>query len=196
MKARFRAIAPCMLSWTLLSCVTLTAGSGHAASYTITVSPKPPTGPGVGKIVMATSGSATVTVAPTSAMTISGGSAVFLAPGGAVSTSGTASPPAPQMTVTCTSPGGSSKCGGLTINVTLQAAGGGTGPAATVTSFSVTTVSCSGCTFGSPSGTSILTLPIIGTGNFTATFNVGMTVTFNPASTSGNSTVPFTVSAQ
>jgi hypothetical protein len=177
--------------------MTLITGSGHAASYTITVSPKPPTGPGVGKIVMATSGSATVTVAPTSAMTISGGSAVFLAAGGAVSTSGTASPAAPQMTVTCTtSGGGANKCAGRTINVTLQAAAGGTGPGATVTSFSVTTVSCAGCSFGSPSGTSILTLPIVATGNLTATFKVGMTVTFNPASISGNSTVPFTVSAQ
>jgi hypothetical protein len=34
------------------------------------------------------------------------------------------------------------------------------------------------------------------TGNCTATFKVGMTVTFNPASVSGNSTVPFSVSAQ
>ena len=178
-----------MLFWSMLSCLTAVAGS--AAGFTITVSPKPPTGPGVGKIVMATAGSATVTVAPTSAMTITGGSAVFLAPGGAVSTSGTASPGAPQMTVAC-----SATCGTRTIHVTLQAAGGGTGPAATVTSFSVSTVSCTGCTFGSPSGTSILTLPIMTTGNCTATFKVGMTVTFNPASVSGNATVPFTVAAQ
>jgi hypothetical protein len=189
MRAWLRSIAPPLLFWSVLSGMTLM--SGPAASYTITVSPKPPTGPGVGKIVMATAGSATVVVTPTSAMTITGGSAVFLAAGGAVSTSGTASPTAPQMTVAC-----ASTCGTRTINVTIQAAGGGTGPAVTVTSFSVSTVSCTGCTFGSPSGTSILTLPIHTTGNATATFKVGMTVTFNPASVSGNSTVPFSVSAQ
>jgi len=189
MKARRHAIAPSMLFRGMLACLTVIAGP--AASYTITVSPKPPVGPGVGKIVMATAGSATVTVAPTSAMTITGGSAVFLALGGGVSTSGTASPTTPQMTVTC-----AAGCGTRTINVTIQAAGGGTGPAVTVTSFSVTTVSCTGCSFGAASGTSILTLPIHATGNSTATFNVGMTVTFNPAGVSGNATVPFSVSAQ
>ncbi len=185
-----------MRFWPILACVGLMAGSGHAATYTITVSPSPPTGPGVGKIVMATGGSATVIVAPTSAMTISGGSAEFLVAGGAVSTSGTASPAAPQMTVTCVTVGNPNQCSGRTINVTLQAAGGGVGPAGTVTSFSVTTVSCTACSFGSPSGTSTLTLPIHATGNSTATFKVGMTVSFSPASVSGNATVPFSVSAQ
>jgi hypothetical protein len=180
-----------------LSFLALAGGTGRAATYSITVSPKPPTGPGIGKIVMATSGSASVTVAPSGAMTITGGSAVFLAPGGAVSTSGTASPGSPQMTITCvTSGGGPSKCAGRTINATIQAAGGGTGPAATVTSFSVAAVSCAGCSFGSTSGTAILTLPIVATGDFTAIFNVGMTVTFNPASVSGGASAPFSVSAQ
>jgi len=173
------------------------AGATRAATYTITVSPKPPTGPGVGKIVMALSGSTAVTVAPSGAMTISGGSAVFLAAGGAVNTTGTASPASPVMTVTCTfSGGGANACNGRTIDVTIQAAGGGAGPAATVTSFSVTTGTCSGCSFGAASGTSILTLPIRATGNCTATFTVGMTVNFNPASVSGAATVPFSVSAQ
>jgi hypothetical protein len=52
------------------------------------------------------------------------------------------------------------------------------------------------CSFGAPSGTSTLTLPIMSTGDFVAIFNVGMTVTFNPASVSGAASVPFSVSAQ
>jgi hypothetical protein len=191
MKARLGALLLCVPS-----CLTLGPENGQAAAnYTITVSPKPPTGPGVGKIVMAPAGSATVTVTPASAMTITGGSAVFLASGGGVSTSGTASPASPQMTVTCVS-GTSTHCSGHTINATIQAAGGGTGPAGSVTSFSVTTVSCSACSFGAASGTTILTLLITATGDFTAKFNVGMTVAFNPASASGAAAVPFTVTAQ
>ena len=190
MSAGLRAIFTGVLALSALG-----GGASRAATYTITVSPKPPVGPGVGRIVMATAGSATVTVTPASAMTITGGGAVFLAAGGAVSTSGTASPASPQMTVTCVS-AGTSRCTGRTINVTIQAAGGGTGPGATISSFSVTKGTCTLCTFGTASGTSTLTLPIVTTGDFTATFTVGMTVTFNPASTSGAATVPFSVAAQ
>lgn len=191
MKTRLRALVRLVPTFLALS-----PGTSRAATYAIAVSPKPPIGPGVGKIVMATAGSATVTVAASGAMTIVGGSAVFLAPGGGVSTSGTASPVAPQMTVSCTTTGSPNQCSGRTVNVTIQAAGGGAGPAATVTSFSVSTGSCAGCSWGSPSGTSIVTAPIRATGDFTATFKVGMTVNFNPASASGAATVPFSVTAQ
>src|SRR5579859_6507071 len=139
----------------VLTLTALGGGPSRATTYSITVLPKPPVGPGVGRIVMATSGSATVTVSPASAMTITGGSAVFLAAGGGVSTSGTASPTSPQMTVTCVS-GTTTHCTGRTINVTIQAAGGGTGPGATVSSFSVATVSFTSCSFGSAPGTSTL----------------------------------------
>src|SRR5579859_1521258 len=179
----------------VLTLTALGGGPSRATTYSITVLPKPPVGPGVGRIVMATSGSATVTVSPASAMTITGGSAVFLAAGGGVSTSGTASPASPQMTVTCVS-GTSTHCSGHTINVTIQAAGGGTGPAASVTGFSVSNVSCSGCSFGAVSGTTILTLPVTASADFTAKFNVGMTVSFSPASASGAASVPFSVTAQ
>ena len=178
-----------------LSVLALGPGEGRATSYSITISPKPPTGPGVGRIVMAPTGSATVTITPAGAMTITGGSAVFLVSGGGVSTSGTASPTSPSMTVACVS-GTTTRCTGRTINVTIQAAGGGTGPGATVTSFTVTKGTCTLCTFGTTSGTTILTLPITTTGDFTAKFTVGMTVTFNPASVTGAASVPFSVSAQ
>src|SRR5271165_3668938 len=125
--------------------MALVPAPDRAATYSIAISPKPPTGPGVGKIVMAPTNSATVTVAPSGAMSITGGSAVFMTAGGGVSTTGTASPGAPQMTVTCTS--SSNKCAGRTVNVTIQAAAGGTGPAGTPTNFAVGAVSCSACSF-------------------------------------------------
>ena len=183
-------------SISFLCAATLVLGAGRAVAVDIAITPKPPVGPGVGSLIMPSGGSATVVVSPSGAMTVTSGSAVFFTPGGGIGATGTAFPTPPQVTIICTSPGQSKKCARNVFNVTIQAAGGGTGPSGTPFNFTVGPVSCANCSFGTPSGSSILSLPINGSADFTAVFNVGMSVTFSPGGVTGPASVPFSVSVQ
>jgi len=170
-------------------------GDSVARAQTLSISASPgANSPGLGRIALDPNANAvTVFVDPSGALSITTGNGVFLPGAGTI---GTASPMVSTVTATCT---GGSACGSGTHMVSITQSGN-TGNTATLTSFiaSTTAANCTGCTFGTTGTGVAFPLTITGkTGNtsWTATFDVGMTVTFSGTSNgTGTTTIPYTIS--
>lgn len=171
----------------LLAAVAVLA-AGPAAAQTVTAAVSPNSNaPALGTVVRGTSASTFVVAAGTGTIT-STGNAIRLT-GGAVTS--------PQITIVC-----KSNCAGnaasRTVTVTITA-GVAAPNVASITNFTRSAVSGTGLnvsstTSGSPL-TFTITFPTMGSGDKSATFNLGLTISVPSSGATGSAGIPFTVQA-
>ena len=165
--------------------LTALFGVGSADAEKLKI-PSTPPALAIGRIVAPGAGSFTASVNAGSGLVTVGGGAVRLGPS-TVTT--------PTITVTCAGPPSNCKNTNYTIQLSHSSSSGGRG--GTITSFNISNFSGTGVTLQSQTAvTNGLVLNVRGTENdWSLSFKVGASVTFNAGSASGDTTITYTIFA-